>query len=470
MKILLIFPRIKYGEHSPPLGLGYLASALEQGKEEVVIADLTFEKDYEFLKNKLKEFKPELIGVTCQTTFAESAFKVTRLCKSIFPDVPVVIGGPHPTILPEKTLAESKADIVVLGEGEGSLVEIVDKFKNKQRLNEVKGIYFNQDGKIVFTGVRDFIVNLDKIPFPSRHLFDQRYFDFPEVTLISSRGCPFNCSFCQPTLKKMFGNKVRLRSPDNVVDEIEFILQKYPQKTIRFHDDTFTWNNHWIKSVCGLIKERKLQFSWNCKSRIDVLDEESISLLKDAGCQRLDLGVESGSVRILDEVLNKGVSIKKIKNAFDLCAKLNMPTLAFIMIGAPTETAADILDTISLLEDITFMGLHVSLFTPFPGTEIFDYAKSNDLICAVGWNDYDFYSSVSLKSENFQAKEIKNMRLIIEKGVTAYNLFKKEGGVRVFMIKHPLTFLKYIPYYFKLKILKNHLKKRKVCKLILKKW
>lgn len=459
MNIALIFPRIKYGEHSPPLGLGYLGAILEQKEHKVRIIDLTFEKNFEFLKQQLKQLVPEIVGITCQTTFADDAFKTAKIVKSILPNALLIIGGPHCTIMPEKVLEESGADVAVLGEGEATLLEIVEKWRNKQDFAQIKGIFYKNNGKAVLTPARDFIQDLDNIPFPARHLFDKRYFDFAEITMISSRGCPYNCSFCQPTLKKLFGNKVRLRSPENVMAELKLLIEKYPGKIVRFHDDTFTWDRSWISKLCVLIKENKLNFFWNCKSRIDVLDRELIVMLREAGCQRLDLGIESGSQRLLDCVLNKGITVEKVREIFSLCEQEKMSTLAFIMVGIPTETPQDILDTIRLLEDITFDGLHVSLFTPFPGTSIFDDACKKGQISAKSWSDYDFYSNVSMRMEHFTAQQIKRIKQTIQMGAVADNLFRKANGALNFMFKHPRAFVKYLPFWLRLKKLKKELLK-----------
>ncbi|MBU4304918.1 MAG: B12-binding domain-containing radical SAM protein [Candidatus Omnitrophica bacterium] len=456
--VALIFARLKYGEHSPPLGLGYLAAVLEKQGHHVCIIDLTFEKSFSFLEERLRDVKPALIGITCQTTFADDAFTAAKLCRQTVPGAVIVIGGPHATILPEQTLSESQADIVVAGEGECALSEIARCIERKEPFSQVKGIYYRKEDSVVYSGRREFIDDLDSIPFPGRHLFDRRYFDFPEITMISSRGCPFNCSFCQPTLKRLFGDKVRLRSPGNVMAEIISIFKVYGNKIIRFHDDTFTWDKDWVKKLCALIEEQKLVFSWNCKSRIDVLDREMLQLLKRSGCRRLDLGVESGSARLLRTVLNKGITVEKIIAAFKMCYEEKMPVLAFIMVGCPGETPRDILDTVHLLEKIYCDGLHVSIFTPFPGTRIFDFAREQDLICAQAWSEYDFYSSVSLKSDYFSAVEIKEIKETIENGIKANNLFRRPLRLLLCMPAHPRTFARSLYSRLRLQKLKTTLR------------
>jgi len=397
MDVVLIFPRMEYGEHSPPLGLGYIAAVLENSGFKVSIVDLTFSKSFVYLEKELANSNPKLIGISCQTTFAEDAFKATEVCKKVVPDVPVAIGGPHPTILPEQTLKESKADIIVKGEGEYTFREIAECIVNsKKSLSEIPGLVFLENSKVIDTGERQHIENLDEIPFPARHLFDKRYFEYPEITVIASRGCPFNCTFCQPTLRKLFGNKVRLRSPQNVIAEIKYIIKSYGNKTVRFHDDTFTWDKNWVKEFCGLIEKENLRFEWDCKTRVDVVNRELIRYLKKAGCKRVDLGVESGSQRILDDVLNKKTTIDQIKTAFKICREEGMSTLAYLMVGNPTEEPEDLLQTINLMEEIKSDGVHVSICTPFPGTKLFNLAMERGQITAKSWRDYDFYSKCSM--------------------------------------------------------------------------
>ena len=460
MDVTLIFPRIKYGKHSPSLGLGYIASVLEKNGYTVSIVDLTFEKSFDFLEKRLKELRPKLVGITCQTTFAEEAFKAVKISKTIVPRAIVVLGGPHPTVLPIRTLEETEADIVVIGEGEYTFKEIAQSIKDNKSFREVKGIYYKEGKSIKFSGNREFIKDLDEIPFPARYLFDKRYFEYPEITMINSRGCPFNCSFCQPALKKLFGEKVRLRSPENIMDEIKLILKTYGNKRIRFHDDTFTWNREWVKKLCNIIKNQNLKFAWDCKSRIDFLDRETIRMLNAAGCIRLDLGVESGSQRILNEILNKGISVEQIKDAFRICFEEDMKALTFIMIGILTEKPQDLLDTINLIDEIKTDGLHVSIFTPFPGTRIFDYASERGLIRAKSWDDYDFYSKVSLEPKYFTPQEIKNIKLILGKEFTRKKLFKNPFRLLKFSAKHPRTFIGYVVNWLKFKKLKQSLKKQ----------
>jgi len=189
MKIALVFPRMRYGEHSPPLGLGYLAAVLERAGHSAEIIDMTFEKDFSHLEERLKKFLPELVGITCQTTFAEDVFKAAKIAKQILKSVLVVIGGPHPTIRPKESLEESESDISVIGEGEDCLLEIIESIESGKSYDHIKGICYKQEQSAICTQSRSFIEDLDTIPFPARHLFDKRYFDFPEITMISSRGC-----------------------------------------------------------------------------------------------------------------------------------------------------------------------------------------------------------------------------------------------------------------------------------------
>jgi len=460
MDVALVFPRIKYGEHSPPLGLAYIASVLEKNGFNISIIDLTFEKEFDFLRRRLKELEPKLIGITCQTTFAEEAFEAARISKTMIPRAIIVLGGPHPTVLPEKTLEESGADIVVIGEGEYTFKEIAEKIEGGESFKEVEGICYKEGQNIRFSGERTLIDDLDGLPLPARHLFDERYLEHPEITMINSRGCPFHCSFCQPTLSKIFGRKVRLRSPKNVVEEIKLVLATYGNKTIRFHDDTFTWNKKWTKELCDFIRKENLKITWNCKSRVDVIDRELVRMLKQAGCVRIDMGIESGSQRLLDEILNKGITIEQTKDAFKICYEQGMKTSAFIMVGIPTERPKEVLDTINLIEQMKIDDLNVSIFTPFPGTKIFNFALEKGLLTAESWNNYDFYSEVSMRHHYFTPERIREVKEIIQKGIAAEKLFKNLPRPLIRYTIHPRSFFCHMVNLVKLAKTKRSLKKK----------
>lgn len=312
--------------------------------------------------------------------------------------MPICIGGPHPTIFPEEVVSDPDIDFVVLGEGELSFLELVKSLMTHEDFENVPGIGFSKRGSVVINPPRLPIENLDLLPFPARHLlpmdvhigFNFLYYGKPATTMIASRGCPFNCSFCQPTLRKIFGRKSRRRSPENVVDEIEYLIKKYDIKLIIFHDDTFTLNRKWVMDVCDEIIKRNLKIKWICNSRADTLDERLLKKLKEAGCVELRIGVESGNQWILDNILKKGITINQVRDTFKLIRKCGFKRAwAFFMVGSPGETRDMIQDSIRLAREIKPTHVNISITLPLPGTELWNIAGKYGSFDK-DWSKYDY--------------------------------------------------------------------------------
>jgi len=400
MSVVLVFPRMnEVGSWSPPLGVGYMAAVLEQSGHSVSVADLTFEDSWDMLKDDLDMQKPDIVGISIQTTIAEEGFKAAEIIKEWNNNCTVIMGGPHATVMPEQVIKNKNVDIVVYGEGEYTFLELCNSIRGNKDIASVKGIFYKKDKKIIKNLLREPIQNLDELPFPARHLLPQRYFDLIETTMLASRGCPFNCAFCQPTLRLIFGTTVRTRSPKNVIDEMEFLKKRYGTKIIRFHDDTFTFNKKWVLEFCKLLKERNLGLLWNCKTRANVVDKTVFKMMKEAGCYKVDIGIEAGSERIRNDILNKGIKDEEIIRAFNILRELKIGALSFFMIGSPTETKGDIEKSMELIKKLEPDDILVSITTPFPGTRLYDFALEKDLIQAKSWKDYDFSKYVTLKSE-----------------------------------------------------------------------
>ena len=221
--------------------------------------------------------------------------------------------------MPESLLNET--DYIVEGEGEVTICELLHSLEGKMDIENVKGIWYKKNGVLKRTPQRPFIQNLDDLPFPARQLLPKEYMNFGHTTISASRGCPFNCSFCQPTLRKLFGPVVRFRSPKNVVDEMEYLKTTFKIKHVKFQDDTFTARKQWVTEVCSEILKRKLKIRWDCNARVNTIDKELLTKMKEAGCTKVEFGVESGSQEILNS-LNKGTTIKQIEDAFRYVKKL----------------------------------------------------------------------------------------------------------------------------------------------------
>lgn len=299
MKVLLIYPPWQFKAETPPLGLACLAAVLEKLGEDVKILDLdtynlnTWEEE---LHNELKDNKFQIAGISVMTPLFTSALKVTQIIREVDPSIKIIMGGAHPTIYPNEILKNYNfVDIIVRGEGEETLAELIPLLKRETDLKDVKGISYRKGGEIIHNSDKPLIANLNSIPFPALHLLPiNRYRNsiIPGkrmMTLISSRGCPFNCYFC---FKGIFGGRFRARSAENIVEEIEQISSKYGINLFYFYDDTFTLNKSRVFKFCKLLKERNLRVEWSCVTRVDCVTPSMLLEMKKAGCYSIHYGVE----------------------------------------------------------------------------------------------------------------------------------------------------------------------------------
>jgi radical SAM superfamily enzyme YgiQ (UPF0313 family) len=301
----------------------------------------------------------------------------------------VVLGGPHVNLFPDETIRISAIDFLVLGEGEKIFLDLVEALEKKESLETIPGVVFKKNGKVVNTGSRPFIKDLDALPFPARHLTPYKKYNSllskggVVTTIFTSRGCPFKCSFCdRPNLGKVF----RSRSARNVVDEIEECV-KLGIKDFLFYDDTFTVDRKRVIEICKLIIGKNIKIRWDIRARVDTVDEEMLSYLKEAGCEGIHYGIEAGTEKILS-VLNKGIHIDQVKKTFALTKKYKIPTLAYFMIGSPTESIEDIESTFALMKSLNPDYVHMTILTPFPGTKIYSDGIKKGVIKKDYWKGF----------------------------------------------------------------------------------
>lgn len=402
MRIALIFPRFnkELKELDPPLGVAYIAAFLRENGKDVKIFDGTFLSEEDAVAG-LKDYKPDIIGITIHSLTVENDFVLAERIKKVLPNAKIVFGGPHPTIMPEHCLANKNVDIVAIGEGENTMLDLANHLDDMKKVN---GIFYKSNGNVVKNKSREFIKNLDVLPLPARDLLNPKYFE-DGATIMCSRGCPFNCAFCQPTLRKIFGN-ARFRTPKNVVDEIEYLIKNYNSKLVLFHDDTFTANKKWAMEVCDEIIKRNLKFKWICKGRINTIDKELLQKLMDAGCTDIEFGVESGSEQIRNKILNKNISNGQIIDVFKMCYDEGIKPTAFIMIGSPFETKETLDETMELLKKIKPAHTVVSITTPIPGTMLYDICRKNDIIAAKSMSELDFARNITIRHKDINEKDI----------------------------------------------------------------
>lgn len=396
------------GVVAPPLGISYMAAVLEENNFDVNIIDASaLDMTWKALEKEIKRVSPDVVAVTALTPTINQALKTAEIAKKVCPDAVIVLGGYHPSFNYEEVLEEDFVDVVVRGEGEATMLELVETIERGGNLSEVKGIAFED----TVTPLRPLITDLDSLPFPARHLLPMDHYklfnmDTKMATMISSRGCPMQCSFCASAA--LHGSKMRLRSPKNVVDEMEHLVKDHGVETIAFMDDTFTLKRSRVEEICAEIKRRNLDVFWGCTARVDTLSEDVIREMKEAGCIAMFMGVESADQQVLDRV-NKKTSVEKIRRAFEISRKEKMRTIASVVLGMPGDTKESIARTVNFVKDLKPSYAIFSLATPYPGTRFYQQTLEKNLIKVRDWSKYTLISPI-IETMECSLEELKNMQ------------------------------------------------------------
>ncbi len=336
------------------------------------------------IRDYLSQIKPKIVGISITSSCNyDSSTYVARIARELYPDVPIIVGGVHPTELPEQTLECPYFDVAVIGEGEITSVELVDALLNKKPLKDIKGIVFKENGKYIHTEPRPAIMNIDDIAPP---LVDTVYDDFPRRSLTTARGCPYKCTFCSQSIIQYKGGKVRYHSPERVLSEIEYWYNKGISSFV-IQDSTFTINKKHVSAICEGILEHNWKIDWAAQIRADKTDENILRLMKKAGCSYLWLGAESGSAPILKSI-KKGVTPEQIVAASKIVNKVGIDLNIFLIAGFPGEKEENLRDTEHIAEIVSCNGLTPNILTPYLGCEIYDYAVENNLLRTKDWFFY----------------------------------------------------------------------------------
>ncbi len=391
MKVQLFVPpggyfaeRWSKGSSMPTLGLLSIGAVLEkEGVDvEIVPADILKLK-WPDIKRKIREDEPDIVGVTSTTENRFQSFKLVKLAKEARPQAVTVMGGPHASMAAEDTLSHIRdLDIVVRGEGEETVLDLCRAMEGKGEHNgisRVAGVSYRKNGRVVHNSARPPISDLDSLPFAAFHLvpFEKYNFTFevpghgllPAVNIITSRGCPFNCNFCATPIN--WGRHVRLRSPLNVIKEIESLIKKYGTQVIFFCDDTFNISLKRVEEIADLILERKLPVFWHCEVRLDLMTKPLLAKMKQAGLFRVSFGLEAGSERVRNTVIDKKIKIQDFHNMMSWCRELEIIPNPFFIFSHPTETWEEAQETIGIIEqyrdqvEATVAILHI-----YPGTPL----------------------------------------------------------------------------------------------------
>ena len=368
MKVYLVNPPLATHEglHFMPLGLAYVAAALRKEGVDVLMSDSQFQEKEQILRSASNA---DVVGITCMSCTSPGALRLAHDIKKTNPTAPIIMGGPHVTFTDTEILHQHPyIDIIVRHEGEHTMVEVVRALGTKT-LSDVKGITYRESGRIKYNPERPFIQNLDSLPFPARDLLnaEQYYTGNSMPRIISGRGCPHMCIFCSAS--SMWGRHVRLRSPENVVDEIEQVKETYKISLFGFDDDTFTIVPDHAVGICEEIVKRGLDIQWGCNVRVDTLTEDLLQIMKKAGCFSFFVGVESGNQKTLD-FMNKKITLQQIRKAVDLAKKHSIKTVLSCILGFPNETYADVQKTIDFMISLEGDRYLFNFLMVYPGTEL----------------------------------------------------------------------------------------------------
>lgn len=422
MKILLIRPpaRCVKGGASPsaglPLGLLYIAAVLEKSEFTVEIYDaqinvhkpISHDLDgnmhmgdsWEVVEEEIRKRNPGLIGITNPfTTQFDNAVRVAEIVKRVNKEIPVVVGGNHPTVNPEDFFRRTGAvDIVCMGEGEYTMLEIADAWREQRELKDIPGTAVREGNQVKINQHRGYIQNLDILPFPAYHLINlENYFFLNKmgfdgrpvcrypgferaVSVITSRGCPFNCIFCSIHLH--MGKKWRGHSSEYVLKHLRFLVDKYNVKHIHFEDDNLTLNPERFKEIIDDLLESKINIIWDTPNgiRADTMTKELLEKSKESGCSYIILGIESGDQRVLSEIINKKLELTEVIRVATWCKAVGLDTMAFFVIGFPGETLTDMKKTVdfalNLMKNFDVLPA-VFMATPLLGTRLYEICKEN---------------------------------------------------------------------------------------------
>jgi|TARA_Y100000031_G_scaffold70041_1_gene77700 radical SAM superfamily enzyme YgiQ (UPF0313 family) len=423
MKIILVSPSFNTHTVAPPLGLGYIASVLLENGYQVKILDPSKGRlSLNDTINTIIKLKPDLIGISILTPRYNVSKKLISQIKQNLPQTKVVVGGVHISALPEASVKDLKADYGVVGEGEYTLLELLDCLKQKKPINNILGlVYYN--GKIIkINPKRPNIANLDSIPFPAWQLINPQEYPprphqfffkkYPTAPIMTTRGCPHICAFC--AAESIWGRKYRMRTTKNIVDEIELLVNKYGVKEIHIEDDNFTLIKERTMDICNEIIKRKLDIVWKCPNgvRADTLDKELLEKMKESGCYQLAFGIESGNQAILNRV-NKRLNLNKLPQIIKNAKAVGLEVHGFFILGLPGETYQTAMETIKYSRSIGLDVANYATLAYLPGSALFAQWIKQKRTDSIDWSTINYYTPQATASlTSAQLKKIQKKALL----------------------------------------------------------
>jgi len=430
LKVVLIRPpkiqgAIERSMVQHPINLLYLAGVLREYGEgfEPEVWDFEVERFSErIVRERLRRSAPRVVGITSMTCNIKVAHQIVSWIKDEDSEILTVLGGAHGSAIPERTLNEFKNfDVVVVGEGEQTFLELCERIKKGESIKGVAGTVRREADEIIREPARALIENLDWLPNPARDLIDHSLYKgastpgldatlHRSTELFTSRGCPERCIFCASHL--IFGRKVRFRSPEHIFREVDECMERWGYHHFTIDDDTFTFNHSRLERICQGFKERGI--TWDCDTRVDAVNRDIIKMMAEAGCQKIAFGVESGSQRVLD-LIKKGITIEQVKNAFRWAHEFGIITTAFFMIGShPSETPEELEESFKLMCEIDTELMALAIAVPYPGTELYEIMKEKGYIFEEKWEKFTHLHSIpSWRTEHFTPEELAKLQIRI---------------------------------------------------------
>jgi len=457
------------------MGLAYLGAAVREAGYEVELFDTVCDAPYqetmlnpvisrfgmtfEQIIDRISAFGPDLVGLSC--IFSNqwpSVREISQRLKARDPDLTIVAGGAHPTFMSELCMRDAPLDYIIKGEAEKSFIDFLDRLKSGKPMEDVDGLVWREDGEVRQNPKTSFIEDLDSLPFPAHDLLPtEKYFklalpmgygflDPHCVPIVTSRGCPCRCTFCSST--NLWGKRYRTRSPENVLAEIDWLVEKFGVKELKFQDDNLTINRERARKIFQGMVDRPYKLNWNTPNGIAVwtLDEELLNLIKESGCWALTFAIESGNQEVLSNLIKKPLKLDKVREVNDICKGLAIHRTAYFIIGFPGETRAQIMDTVNFCRELDLLYAAIFIYNPLPGSKLFDDCVERGYITEESFFEVgnQYFSSV-IDSEEWTAEELES--IIRREYMRCYLKFFKhpylQGRVWFNYFRYRPSFLKY---------------------------
>lgn len=485
MKVMLIQPPYTILDTElkschPPLGLAYIAASL-RGRHELKVLDalaegfncekaeekgyITYGLGFEDIKGKIKAFAPDMVCISCLfSAQAKNVYKIAALTKEINPRIATILGGAHPSAMPKQVLANKNIDYAVIGEGEKTLKELLERIERNNDLSDLEGLAYRKNGEIIIKVRNNFENNLDSLPLPAWELFPlKKYFSINRphgglsrsssvLPIITSRGCPYQCIFC--SIHNIWGREYRARKPEAVLKEIEYLVSKFGIKGLIFDDDNLTLDRERAVKIFREIIEKNFNIGWSLPNGVFIgtLDKDLLSLMKKSGCYSISMAVESGDEEILKQI-KKPVDLTKAKKIIKSAQDLGLEIAVFFVVGFPFETKKQVEKTLHFARELKVDNVNLFYATPLPGTELFKLCIKNNLLP----KDLDFsilrQNLPSLEPKNFSKEELWNLVEKEKIRLYFYSIFR--NPIKLFskakrkILKEPEYFFKFIRKCFK---------------------